>query len=59
MLIYIALENVRKLINDAENELSDLNNNFNKLKGDLEADYGTENEWLKLKDTCIKKDEGE
>lgn len=57
--ILTALENVNKLITDAENEISDMTSNLNRISEDLVADYGTDNEWLKLKDTCIEKDEGE
>jgi protein kinase C substrate 80K-H len=36
-----------------------LNDDLNRATDDLEKDYGSENEWLKLKDVCIEKDEGE
>jgi protein kinase C substrate 80K-H len=29
------------------------------IKNDLTVDYGSEKEWLKLKDVCVEKNEGE
>ncbi|KAL7316692.1 hypothetical protein PS15m_003150 [Mucor circinelloides] len=54
-----ALENTRKLVREAEDEVNMLNNDLEKVKKDLSTDYGVDREWLKLKDVCIEKDEGE
>ncbi|OBZ84397.1 Glucosidase 2 subunit beta [Choanephora cucurbitarum] len=54
-----ALEELRKQVQDAENEMNTLNSDLDKIKKDLAFDYGHQKEWLKLKDVCIEKDEGE
>ncbi|CAO0793528.1 unnamed protein product [Mucor circinelloides] len=54
-----ALENTRKLVREAEDEVNTLNNDLEKVKKDLSTDYGVDREWLKLRDVCIEKDEGE
>ncbi|GAN11617.1 endoplasmic reticulum protein [Mucor ambiguus] len=54
-----ALENTRKLVREAEDQVNTLNNGLERLKKDLSTDYGVDKEWLKLKDVCIEKDEGE
>lgn len=57
--LFVAVENARKLYQDAENEVNQLNTELEKIKNDLAVDYGIDREWLKLKDVCIEKDEGE
>ncbi|KAK4513233.1 uncharacterized protein ATC70_013028 [Mucor velutinosus] len=54
-----ALENTRKLVREAEEEVHTLEIDLEKVKKDLSTDYGVDREWLKLKDVCIEKDEGE
>ncbi|CEP18764.1 hypothetical protein [Parasitella parasitica] len=54
-----ALENTRKLVAEAKDQLNDLSNNLERIKKDLSTDYGADKEWLKLKDVCVEKDEGE
>ncbi|CAO3646669.1 unnamed protein product [Mucor fragilis] len=54
-----ALENTRKLVREAEGQVNTLENNLDKVKKGLATDYGVDREWLKLKDVCIEKDEGE
>lgn len=58
-LYFVALENIRKLVREAEDQVNELNNDLEKIKKDLSIDYGVDREWLKLKDVCIEKDEGE
>ncbi|KAL9549012.1 hypothetical protein MBANPS3_005424 [Mucor bainieri] len=58
-LCLVALENIRKLVREAEDEVNTLNTDLEKVKKDLSTDYGVDREWLKLKDVCIEKDEGE
>ncbi|KAI8088481.1 glucosidase II beta subunit-like-domain-containing protein [Thamnidium elegans] len=53
------VENARKLFQNAENEVNSLNSELEKVKQDLAVDYGKDKEWLKLKDVCVEKDEGE
>lgn len=53
------MENTRKLVREAEDEVNTLNNDLEKVKKDLSTDYGVDREWLKLRDVCIEKDEGE
>lgn len=55
----VALENTRKLVREAEDEVNTLEADLEKVKKELSADYGVDREWLKLKDVCIEKDEGE
>ncbi|OAC97577.1 hypothetical protein MUCCIDRAFT_86908 [Mucor lusitanicus CBS 277.49] len=54
-----ALENTRQLVREAEDQVNTLENDLEKVKKDLSTDYGVDREWLKLKDVCIEKDEGE
>jgi protein kinase C substrate 80K-H len=56
---FVELENTRKLVREAEDQVNALNNDLEKIKKDLSIDYGVDREWLKLKDVCIEKDEGE
>jgi protein kinase C substrate 80K-H len=53
------LENTRKLLREAESEVNALNSDLDKIKNELAFDYGVHREWLKLKDECIEKNEGE
>ncbi|GAA5816614.1 hypothetical protein MFLAVUS_010144 [Mucor flavus] len=53
------VESARKLFQDAENEVNSLNTELEKIKQDLAVDYGKDKEWLKLKDVCVEKNEGE
>jgi len=46
-------------VREAEDEVNTLNNDLEKVKKDLSTDYGVDREWLKLRDVCIEKDEGE
>ncbi|KAI7895203.1 glucosidase II beta subunit-like-domain-containing protein [Mucor mucedo] len=53
------VENARKLYEAADSEVDQLTAELQKIKDDLAIDYGTQREWLKLKDVCVEKDEGE
>jgi protein kinase C substrate 80K-H len=53
------LENARKLVRETESEVNKLNSDLDKIKNELAFDYGMNKEWLKLKDECIEKNEGE
>ncbi|CAO3617981.1 unnamed protein product [Cunninghamella blakesleeana] len=55
----IELETARKNRDDLENIIRDIENKLNDVNGKLNRDYGKEYEWLKLKDTCVDKDDGE
>lgn len=55
----IALEAARKAYNDVNNEIQSLERNLQTINDDLGKDYGEKHEWLKLKDTCVEKNEGE
>lgn len=57
--ICIALEAARKAYNDVNNEIQSLERNLQTINDDLGKDYGEKHEWLKLKDTCVEKNEGE
>lgn len=57
--MFVALENTRQLVREAEDQVNTLENDLEKVKKDLSTDYGVDREWLKLKDVCIEKDEGE
>ncbi|KAJ8658183.1 hypothetical protein O0I10_006190 [Lichtheimia ornata] len=54
-----ALEAARKAYNDVNNEIQSLERNLQTINDDLGKDYGEKHEWLKLKDTCVEKNEGE
>ena len=58
-IMYIALEAARKAYNDVNNEIQSLERNLQTINDDLGKDYGEKHEWLKLKDTCVEKNEGE
>ncbi|KAI9484061.1 MAG: glucosidase II beta subunit-like-domain-containing protein [Benjaminiella poitrasii] len=53
------LEKTREEIRTLENEVNQLNSDLDKIKDNLAFDYGQDREWLKLKDVCVEKDEGE
>ncbi|KAI9333075.1 glucosidase II beta subunit-like-domain-containing protein [Pilaira anomala] len=53
------IEKARQLFKDAENEVNNLNSELENVKKDLAVDYGKDREWLKLKDVCVEKNEGE
>ncbi|KAI7903569.1 glucosidase II beta subunit-like-domain-containing protein [Cokeromyces recurvatus] len=54
-----ALEKTREQIRTIEDEINQLDSDLNKITDNLAFDYGQDKEWLKLKDVCIEKDEGE
>ncbi|KAI8876619.1 hypothetical protein K501DRAFT_288806 [Backusella circina FSU 941] len=54
-----AIELARKSLNDAEGEVRELNVNLENINKQLDFDYGKDKEWLKLKDVCVEKNEGE
>ncbi|KAI8966930.1 glucosidase II beta subunit-like-domain-containing protein [Mycotypha africana] len=54
-----AVENAQEAVNKAKEEVAQLNKELGIMKENIEKDYGTDGEWLKLKDICIEKDEGE
>ncbi|CAO3638415.1 unnamed protein product [Mucor hiemalis] len=54
-----AVESVRKLYQAAESEVNSLTTQLDKVKQDLTTDFGEQREWLKLKDVCVEKNEGE
>lgn len=56
---FLDVQNARKLFEEAESEVDQLTTELQKIKDDLAIDYGTQREWLKLKDVCVEKDEGE
>ncbi|KAI8971224.1 glucosidase II beta subunit-like-domain-containing protein [Pilobolus umbonatus] len=53
------LETARQLVTKVESEISKLNRDLTVINNNLEADYGADNVWMKLKDVCIEKNEGE
>ncbi|KAG1451956.1 hypothetical protein G6F46_006000 [Rhizopus delemar] len=53
------MEKTREAFEAAESELDRLNSELDTVNEELNFDYGKNREWLKLKDVCIKKDEGE
>lgn len=58
-ILVLDVENARKLYEAADSEVDQLTAELQKIKDDLAIDYGTQREWLKLKDVCVEKDEGE
>lgn len=58
-MFVVAVESARKLFQEAENEVNSLNTELEKIKQDSAVDYGKDKEWLKLKDVCVEKNEGE
>lgn len=59
-LVYlIAIESARKSLNDVESEVRQLDVNLENINKQLDFDYGKDKEWLKLKDVCVEKNEGE
>lgn len=57
--IYTELEAARKNRDDLESIIRDTENKLNDVNDKLNRDYGKDYEWLKLKDTCVEKDDGE
>jgi protein kinase C substrate 80K-H len=55
----IAIESARKSLNDVESEVRQLDVNLENINKQLDFDYGKDKEWLKLKDVCVEKNEGE
>jgi protein kinase C substrate 80K-H len=53
------MEKTREAFEAAESELDRLNSELDTVNEELKFDYGKNREWLKLKDVCISKDEGE
>ncbi|CAO3615221.1 unnamed protein product [Cunninghamella echinulata] len=53
------LEAARKHRDDLESIIRDTENKLNDVNDKLSRDYGKDYEWLKLKDTCVEKDDGE
>ncbi|KAI9300400.1 glucosidase II beta subunit-like-domain-containing protein [Cunninghamella echinulata] len=55
----IELEAARKNRDELESIIRDTENKLNDVNDKLNRDYGKDYEWLKLKDTCVEKDDGE
>ncbi|KAG1193609.1 hypothetical protein G6F70_009036 [Rhizopus microsporus] len=53
------IDKARKAYEDAQSEVNQLSSDLDKINEELNFDYGKEKEWLKLKDVCIEKNEGE
>ncbi|KAF7728067.1 hypothetical protein EC973_006704 [Apophysomyces ossiformis] len=53
------LESARKVYDELKSDIENKENKLKDVTDELANDYGTENEWLKLKDVCVEKDEGE
>ncbi|KAG0166326.1 hypothetical protein DFQ28_001547 [Apophysomyces sp. BC1034] len=53
------LEAARKTHKDLQSQIQDKEDKLKEVTDELEKDYGHENEWLKLKDVCVEKNEGE
>ncbi|CEG64825.1 hypothetical protein RMATCC62417_01734 [Rhizopus microsporus] len=53
------IDKARKAYEDAQSEVNQLSSDLDKVNEELNFDYGKEKEWLKLKDVCIEKNEGE
>lgn len=58
-LLYLDIDKARKAYEDAQSEVNQLSSDLDKINEELNFDYGKEKEWLKLKDVCIEKNEGE
>lgn len=58
-LLYLDIDKARKAYEDAQSEVNQLSSDLDKVNEELNFDYGKEKEWLKLKDVCIEKNEGE
>ncbi|KAI8147717.1 glucosidase II beta subunit-like-domain-containing protein [Fennellomyces sp. T-0311] len=54
-----SLEAAKKGHSDLNNEIQSTERKLNTINDDLSKDYGEQHEWLKLKDVCIEKNEGE
>ncbi|KAI8096737.1 glucosidase II beta subunit-like-domain-containing protein [Halteromyces radiatus] len=53
------LDKVRQVRDGLDVEVKGLENQLRDVNDKLNFDYGKEKEWLKLKDTCVEKDDGE
>ncbi|KAI9314557.1 glucosidase II beta subunit-like-domain-containing protein [Dichotomocladium elegans] len=54
-----ALDAARSAYNGVEDEIKSLERKLETVNEDLKKDYGERHEWLKLKDVCAEKNEGE
>ncbi|KAI8072905.1 glucosidase II beta subunit-like-domain-containing protein [Gongronella butleri] len=54
-----ALQKAREQRDVVQGAIRDLDSKVNDVNSKLTTDYGTDNEWLSLKDTCVEKDDGE
>ncbi|KAI7869248.1 glucosidase II beta subunit-like-domain-containing protein [Spinellus fusiger] len=54
-----ALEAARATYNALASEVESQKSKINTLQENLGKDYGTDHEWLKLKNVCVEKNEGE
>ncbi|KAI8368154.1 glucosidase II beta subunit-like-domain-containing protein [Radiomyces spectabilis] len=54
-----ALETAEKVRDTMKREIDDAERRLNEINDELAKDYGPQREWLKLKDTCVEKNEGE
>ncbi|KAI9263225.1 glucosidase II beta subunit-like-domain-containing protein [Phascolomyces articulosus] len=54
-----ALEAAKKAHSQVNDEIQQAERKLNTINDDLSKDYGEHYEWLKLKDVCVEKNEGE